>query len=184
MGRKKKQQPESGQPEPEQIGQEPSKPKLPEPFPAELLQQSIGARIEYFETQCLIEHTELQEACTAILRAASMPQDDAIHRGQGTMVLVIGPPRVGKTTLIHFLKKELYRRTEGLMQCHPGYIPYVSITTDIDVGSKASFDWMDFYPAVLRELKDPFLQQNKKYAVRARDMKEAMVEGYYNETRG
>jgi GTPase SAR1 family protein len=177
MGRKKKQQPESGQPELKQSGQESSKLKQPEPFPAELLQQSKGARIEYFETQCLIEHTELQEACNAVLRAVCMPKDDSIHRGRGTMVLVIGPPRVGKTTLIHFLEKELYRRTEDLMRRHPGYIPFVSVTTDIDVGSKASFDWMDFYPAVLRELKDPFLQQNKKYALRARDIKEAMVEG-------
>ncbi len=177
MGRNKKQKPEPEQPESEQSKPEGSRPEQPEPFPAELLQQPKGARIEYFETQCLIEHTELQEACNAVLRAACMPKDDLMYQGQGTMVLVIGPPRVGKTTLIHFLEKELHRRTESLMQQYPDYIPFVSVTTDIDVGSKASFDWMDFYPAVLRELKDPFLQLHKRYAIRARDVKEAMVEG-------
>src|SRR5215469_2041476 len=120
MGQNDSQPPEPQQPEPEA-----AKSKLPEPFPAELLQQSKGARIEYFETQCLIEHTKLLEACNAVLRAAWIPGDDVIYRGQGTMVLLIGPPRVGKITLIHILVKELLRLTEALRKQHPGYIPFV-----------------------------------------------------------
>jgi GTPase SAR1 family protein len=177
MEHSEKQQPELEQPELEQPKSEASKPKQPEAFPADLLQKPKEARIQYFETECLIEHTAMQEVCNTVLRTVCMPKDDLMYRGQGTMVLVIGPPRVGKTTFIHFLVRELSSRMEGLMQRNPGYIPFVSVTTDTDVGTKASFDWMDFYPAVLRELKDPFLQLHKKYAIRARDVKEAMVEG-------
>jgi len=184
MEHNEKQQPESGQPELEQPHPEASEPELPEAFPAELLQQPKEARIHYFEIECLIEHAALQEACNAVLRIVCIPKDNLKSRGQGTIVLVIGPPRVGKTTLIHFLEEELNRCSEGLMQRHPGYIPFVSVTTDVDVERKASFDWMDFYPAVLRGLKDPFMQVNKRYAIRARDVKEAMVEGLIQRNTG
>jgi len=151
--------------------------RQPEPFPRELLEQPKGARIHYFEAQCFIKHTRLEEVCRAVLRSICMPEDDMKYRGRGTMVLVIGPPRVGKTTFIELLIKELQRRAQGMMQQDSSYIPFVSVTTDIDVGHRGSFDWTDYHPEVLKQLGDPFMNLNKRHLMRARDLKEATVEG-------
>jgi len=165
MGRKKQQQPVEGQ-----------KLKVPEPFPADLLQQPKGARITYFERECLIEHTRLEEVCRAVMRAICMPEDDMTHRGLGSMVLVIGPTRVGKTKLIEVLEKELLKRARERMMQDPGYMPFASITTD--VGERGSFDWMDYYPAILEYLHDPFLRSSKNHRMPARDVKNAMIEAF------
>lgn len=150
--------------------------RRPEPFPKELLQQPKGARIHYFEGQCFIKHTRLEEVCRAVLRSVCMPGDDRGYRGRSTMVLVIGPPRVGKTTFIELLIKELHRRAQEMMQQDLSYIPYVSVTTDTDVGPRGSFDWTDYHPEVLKQLGDPFMNLNRRHLMRARDLKEAMVE--------
>lgn len=146
--------------------------QLPESFPVELLQQSAGARQAYFE-HCLIEHTHLQEACDSVVRAICMPGNDGAYRRLGSLVLLIGPSRVGKTTLIHLLEQELRLRAQDQMQADPGYIPYVSIT--MDGAGIGRFDWRDYYQPILRQLSDPFLSV-KKPARSARDLQEAMEE--------
>jgi hypothetical protein len=160
VGRKKKQQERKGDSQ------------LPESFPVELLQQSTGARQAYFE-HCLIEHTHLQEACNAVVRAICMPGNDGAYRRLDSLVLIIGPSRVGKTTLIHLLEQELLLRAQERMQADPGYIPYVSITMD----GADRFDWKDYCQPVLKALSDPFLPV-KKPARSARDMQEAMQEAF------
>jgi hypothetical protein len=144
----------------------------PERFPALLFSQPEGARQAHFE-HCLIEHTFLAEACTAVQHAICMPGEDAIYRRKASMVLVIGPSRVGKTTLIHLLEEDLLLRAKPRMQEDPGYIPFVSITSD---GSgRGRFEWKDDYLSILRQLRDPFLQM-KKPATSTRDLCEATEE--------
>src|SRR5205823_6689831 len=63
----------------------------PDRFPLHLLQQPPGARQEYFEQQCLIEHPRLLTALDATLQAICSPGEGASMRRPGTMVLVIGP---------------------------------------------------------------------------------------------
>src|SRR5205823_2737239 len=68
----------------------------PEFFDRALLLQSPEVRQEYFEQRCLIEHPRLLEALDAILEAICAPGEGALTRRPGTMLLVIGPARVGK----------------------------------------------------------------------------------------
>jgi hypothetical protein len=71
------------------------------------------------------------------------------------MVLVIGPSRVGKTTRIRLLEERLARLSLERMQAEPGFIPFASMST---VGPENSrFDWLSYYRAVLRSLRDPFV---------------------------
>ncbi len=100
----------------------------PERFPLHLLQQPPGARQEYFEHQCLIEHPRLLTALDATLQTICSPGEGASMRRPGTMVLVIGPSRVGKTTLIRLLEQRLLARCEEQMRRDPGFIPFASIT--------------------------------------------------------
>ena len=143
----------------------------PEPFPSELLVQPVGARLEYFEQRCLISHPRLQEALETIIQAICPPGEGATTRRPGTMVLVIGPSRVGKTTLIRVLEERLLTRSKALMVSDPSFIPFASI---LAAGPGTNrFEWAEYYRAVLRALHDPFVD-GKVARIRARELREAM----------
>src|SRR6266704_1707930 len=96
----------------------------PESFPPELLAQPVGARLEYFEQRCLISHPRLQEALETILQSICPPGEGTSVRRPGTMALVIGPSRVGKTTLIRLLEEQLLIKTKELMLSDSSFIPF------------------------------------------------------------
>ena len=145
--------------------------KAPESFPPELLAQHVGVRLEYFEQRCLISHPRLQEALETILQSICPPGEGASTRRPGTMVLVIGPSRVGKTTLIRLLEEQLLTRTKALMIPDPSFIPFASV---LAAGPGTNrFEWADYYRAVLRALHDPFVD-GKIARIRTRELREAM----------
>jgi hypothetical protein len=153
------------------MNEETDKAQTPESFPPELLAQPVGARQEYFEQRCLISHPRLQEALEAIIQAICPPGEGASMRRPGTMVLVIGPSRVGKTTLIRLLEEQLLAKSKALMASDPSFIPFASI---LAAGSDTSrFEWSEYYRAVLRALHDPFVD-GKVARIRTRELREAM----------
>src|SRR5436189_5504033 len=100
----------------------------PEYFDRALLLQSPSLRQEYFEQHCLIEHPRLLEALDAVLQAICAPGEGRHARRPGTMVLVIGPARVGKTTLIHLLEQRLLAYAKAQMEHDHHFIPLASNT--------------------------------------------------------
>src|SRR6266571_2570514 len=143
----------------------------PEYFPSALLKQPNGARQEYFEQQCLIEHPRLLETLDAAIQAICPPGAGANVRRPGTMVLVIGPTRVGKTTFIRLLEERLFSHARPQMEQDPGFIPFSSVTTaGEDTGR---FDWQTYYRAVLRGLRNPFVD-GKTARIPTRELREAM----------
>jgi AAA domain len=145
--------------------------EAPEPFPPELLTQPVGTRLEYFEQRCLISHPRLQEALETILQSICPPGEGASVRRPGTMVLVIGPSRVGKTTLIRMLEEQLLARSKALMVSDPSFIPFASV---LAAGPGTNrFEWAEYYRSVLRALHDPFVD-GKIARIRARELREAM----------
>src|SRR2546421_1218456 len=143
----------------------------PEPFPLELLAQSAETRLEYFEQRCLISHPRLQEALETILQSICPPGEGVSTRRPGTMSLVIGPSRVGKTTLIRLLEEQLLLKSKALMASDPSFMPFASI---LAAGSGANrFEWAEYYRAVLRALQDPFVD-GKVARIATRELREAM----------
>jgi len=143
---------------------------VPESFPPELLAQPVGARLEYFEQRCLISHPRLQEALETILQSICPPGEGASSRRPGTMVLVIGPSRVGKTTLIRLLEERLLAKTKELMISDSSFIPFASI---LAAGAGTNrFEWAEYYRAVLRALQDPFVD-GKIARIRTKELREA-----------
>ena len=145
--------------------------EAPASFPPELLAQPAGARLEYFEQRCLISHPRLQEALEAILQAICPPGEGASMRRPGTMALVIGPSRVGKTTLIRLLEERLLTKSRALMESDPSFISFASISAPESDTSR--FEWVEYYRAVLRALHDPFVD-GKMARIRTRELREAM----------
>jgi len=87
------------------------------------------------------------------------------------MVLVIGPSRVGKTTLIRLLEERFIAQAQTQMEADPAFIPFASITS---AGPEASrFDWPTYYRAVLRSLRDPFVDAPRG-RIANRELREAM----------
>ncbi len=144
-------------------------------FDRAFLLQPLDVRQEYFEQHCLIEHPRLLEALDAILEAICAPGEEVHTRRPGTMVLVIGPARVGKTTLIHLLEERLLAYATSQMQADPHFIPFASIIAP-EPGS-GRFDWTDFYKPVLRQLGNPFVD-SPTHPIRARQMREATEAAY------
>ena len=145
----------------------------PERFDPMLLTQPKASRVAWFEKECTIEHTYLLQARNAILQTICSPGEGPGVNRLGTMVLVIGPMRVGKTTLIRLLEQELIARAGERLLREPAHHPFVSISAT-GPGS-GRFDWIDYYAAVLRQVNNPFLNR-KPSAIRVRDMREAMEE--------
>jgi len=143
----------------------------PEAFPSELLTRPAGVRQVYFEQQCLIEHPRLLSTLDAIVQAICPVEMSEVARRPGTMVLVIGPSRVGKTTLIRMLEERLTSLYLARMQADPGFIPFASITTAGPEGGR--FDWPGYYRAVLRSLRDPFMDVPRA-RIPNREVREAM----------
>ena len=140
----------------------------PERFDPALLAQSKASRVAWFEKECTIEHFSLLQARDAVLRTICSPGEGPSLNRLGTMVLVIGPMRVGKTTLIRLLEQELLRRAGERMLREPGHRPFVSVSAS-EPGS-GRFDWVDYYTAVLRQVNNPFLDR-RPAAIRVRDMR-------------
>jgi type II secretory pathway predicted ATPase ExeA len=169
MGRKKHQRTPEGVDSVPQSGAELQEPEF---FDFSLLKQPIAVRQRYFEDDCIIEHPYLEKALDDILHAICSPGEELDLKRLGLMVLVIGPTRVGKTTLIKKLQEELHKRGEKRMLSDPDFIPFVII----DPPGTGRFDWIGYYKAVLRQLGDPFLDLRIP-SLRTRDFLEAMIEG-------
>src|SRR5947209_2954789 len=87
------------------------------------------------------------------------------------MALVIGPSRVGKTTLIRLLEERLLAKTKELMMSDTSFIPFASI---LAAGAGTNrFEWAEYYRAVLRALGDPFVD-GKIARIRTKELREAM----------
>ncbi len=161
--------------QPQAESEEMSQAEEPAFFDRAFLLQPPSARLEYFEQHCLIEHPKLLKALDAILEAICAPGEGTHAKRPGTTVLVIGPARVGKTTLIHLLEERLLAYTKEQMERDPTYIPLASITAPESGSSR--FEWIDFYRPVLRQLGNPCVD-SPTHPIRARQMREATEAAY------
>jgi hypothetical protein len=143
----------------------------PESFPPALLAQPVGVRQTYFEQCCFIAHPRLMESVEATIQAVC-PADDGAGRRPGTMVLVIGPSRVGKTTFIRALEARLAVLAAAQMRADPAFIPFASILATGPASGR--FEWVEYYRAVLRALQDPFVDGTVA-RLRLRDLHDAMT---------
>jgi energy-coupling factor transporter ATP-binding protein EcfA2 len=119
-----------------------------ENFPRELLNRPVSERLAYFRSYT-VAHPLLKEADTALKRAIQEPAG-------GSLVFVVGPTGVGKTTLR--LRVEQYLKEAFLPEAKEdvGRIPVVAV--EAVAPDSGNFNWKDYYQRALRSLEEPLIR--------------------------
>ena len=87
-------------------------------YPSALLQSSIEMRLDYFDKK-MISHAKLLNVTNDLL--------NFIHHPISQFALVIGPARIGKTTLYSRIVRSILSENNDKMEADKGFIPISGI---------------------------------------------------------
>lgn len=125
-------------------------------FPEDLLEKSAAEKVAYFAAH-RIAHPKLVKAYIALLEAV----EDA---KEGSIITVLGPTGVGKTTLLERFRQktvdEFYKSSIKQTPETAGHIPIAMVEA---VSANNGFDWKDYYRRLLTELFDPLPTRKINY---------------------
>ncbi len=122
-------------------------------FPIEFLDRSIQERIDYF-TGHTMAHPHLKKAYQNIL--------DAIYKAPGTsLIFVVGPTGVGKSTLLHRMEQKIIERNLADLEIDRGKIPIFGVESKSPELSQ--FEWKDFYIRLLEAINEPLIDKKIVY---------------------
>lgn len=124
-------------------------------FPQELLDQSPEEKLNYFQKHhSIVKHRNLEKTFNELKRKIYRPTGSSI-------ILVIGPHGVGKTTLQGYFTTKIHQENQSKMKANPAWIPIVNVQAK-GVGDKP-FGWKDFYKQVLLTLDEPQVTAKSNY---------------------
>ncbi len=125
-------------------------------FPRELLDQPVAARRHYFETK-VVAHQHLKQVYEDLLHAVRYPAGTSL-------IWVVGPTGVGKTTLLQRLVKQLIEDAAHDPATTSGHIPTVLVeAASPDTGN---FSWKDYFTRALMAADEPMMADKIIYDVR------------------
>ena len=118
-----------------------------EGFPRELLAQPAAARLTYFAGK-VVAHPRLKAAHQAVLRAIQQPAG-------ASLILLVGPTGVGKTTLRRRVEQQLIAEALPELAQDPGRLPVVGV--EAVAAESGQFNWKDYYTRALLALDEPLI---------------------------
>ncbi|WP_375469504.1 AAA family ATPase [uncultured Nostoc sp.] len=126
-------------------------------FPPELLDQPPVQRLLYFKNpRVTFMHRNLKIAFDKSYRTIIEPAGASI-------ILVIGPSGVGKSTLLFLLAKKIIEKSLLQMEANPGWIPFIGV--EAPAPGKGTFRWKNFYRIILEAIDEPGIDQKIYYNV-------------------
>lgn len=134
-------------------------------FPRELLARPAADRLAYFRGYTMA-HPLLQAADEALLRAVREPAG-------ATLIFVVGPTGVGKTTLQRRLVRRLTEAALPALAEDPGRLPVVGLEAVPPDGR--SFSWKDYYLRALAALDEPLIAHKRACVAARRGEGEALL---------
>jgi energy-coupling factor transporter ATP-binding protein EcfA2 len=75
----------------------------------------------------------------------------------GSLILVLGPTGVGKTTLRYKLEQFLMEQMAGVLAADPGRLPFVSVEATVPEASR--FRWRDYFAQFLASAREPLVER-------------------------
>lgn len=118
-------------------------------FPKGLTSASPRERCEYFR-RIAIAHPVLVETDRALKRALTQSRP-------GSIVIVLGPAGVGKTTVLEHAENWMMERELAAMSAALGKVPVIRIEAVSD--GLVQFSWRDFYRRTLIALDEPLVSR-------------------------
>ena len=113
-------------------------------FPPELLEQSSAAKLHYFKG-ITVPHLHLQTALDHLLLNLQEPADTSI-------VFIVGPSGVGKTTLRLRAEKILLENSLPRLRENPEIVPVAGV--DVVAPEQGKFSHRDYYIRLLEAIGD------------------------------
>lgn len=121
-------------------------------FPVNLLEREAKERIDYFKNYTMA-HPRLLNVYDQLI--------NAIYHSPASLIFIIGPTGVGKTTLLRRLIQKIIEARSDQLEVDKGYIPIIGI--EAMSPDLSQFDWKDFYVRTLKALSDPFVNEKHSY---------------------
>ncbi len=120
---------------------------LKQSFPRELLDQPSSARLDYFKAYT-VAHPFLEKADAKVRSTLREP-------GGASLIFIIGPTGVGKTTLLTFIEQRLLTYAQQQLLQDPDHVPVIKL--DAMAPSARQFRWPDFYTRALMAVSEPLI---------------------------
>src|SRR5258708_27736727 len=119
--------------------------------PPEILSQPMAAKLAYFENK-LIAHPLLKDAYDKLLHTI-------YHPAGASIIWMVGPTGVGKTTLLRKTVKQMIENARQDMEADPGFLPLVSVGLQDVSAERGIFDWKDFFKCILQAQNEPLIEK-------------------------
>jgi len=128
-------------------------------FPLDLLAASPAKRKQYFKSK-IVAHRSIREAHTTLMSTLNHPID-------GQIIMVIGAPGVGKTTVRQAMVRDLTTRFLKRGEIDPGHIPVAGI--ELEAFQGGMFKWKKTRQSLLKALHEPLVDKKVIYRPRMFD---------------
>jgi hypothetical protein len=117
-------------------------------FPRDLLTQPWRVRLQYFQTYTMA-HPRLVAARDALINAIrEVPPN--------SLILVLGPTGVGKTTLRVKIEQLLTAELQSVLERDPGRLPVVSV--ECIAPDSGNFSWRDHFRRLLLHMEESLVE--------------------------